>query len=137
MQGLPPTMQTQPKYEDIITDVKSFFSQRIIACESAGIVKERLILDPGFGFGKSLVQNYQMLAEFSQFQSLGLPLLAGISRKSMIGNLLNAEVDQRLAGSLTAAIIATQQGANIIRVHDVKETVDALKVLQAVNSNKY
>jgi len=137
MQGLPPTMQTQPKYEDIITDVKSFFSQRILACESAGIVKERLILDPGFGFGKSLVQNYQMLAEFSQFQSLGLPLLAGISRKSMIGNLLNAEVDQRLAGSLTAAIIATQQGANIIRVHDVKETVDALKVLQAVNSNKY
>jgi len=137
MQGLPRTMQAEPKYDDVISDIKSFFRQRIIACDSAGISKDRLILDPGFGFGKSLVQNFQLLANFSQFQSFGLPLLAGISRKSMIGKLLNTEVDQRLAGSLSAAIIAAQQGANIIRVHDVKETVDALRVLQAVNSNNF
>jgi len=88
-----------------------------------------LILDPGFGFGKTLEQNYQLLAQLHQFSDLGLPLLSGTSRKSMIGNLLARNVDERLAGSLTTAIIAAQQNASIIRVHDVKETVDALKVL--------
>ena len=97
-----------------------------------GIKSERLILDPGFGFGKTLEHNYQMLAQFSLFKKLNLPLLAGTSRKSMIGNLLNRDVDQRLAGSLATAILAVQQGANIVRVHDVAETVDAMKILNAV-----
>jgi dihydropteroate synthase len=129
MQGLPRSMQENPQYDDVIGDIKQFFIDRISICEQAGINRERLILDPGFGFGKTLEQNYQLLAQLHQFSDLGLPLLSGTSRKSMIGNLLSRNVDERLAGSLTTAIIAAQQNASIIRVHDVKETVDALKVL--------
>jgi len=135
MQGLPRTMQHKPQYQSLISDISSFFQQRITACEEAGISSSRLMLDPGFGFGKSLEQNYSLLAQMNRFQSLNLPILAGLSRKSMIGNLLNREVNERLAGSLATAIIAAQQGAQIIRVHDVKETVDVLKVLQATNIN--
>ena len=135
MQGLPRTMQQDPQYDDLIGDIKHFFQERISACTQAGINESRLILDPGFGFGKSLEQNYSLLANMSKLQSLNLPLLAGLSRKSMIGNLLNREVNGRLAGSLATAIIAAQQGANIIRVHDVKETVDTLKILQATILN--
>lgn len=133
MQGMPRTMQTNPHYSNLIEDIMGFFQQRITLCEQKGINKERLILDPGFGFGKTLSHNYQLLAQLSAFQKLGLPLLAGISRKSMIGNLLNRDVEQRLAGSLSAAIIAVQNGASIIRVHDVPETVDAIKILKTVN----
>ena len=129
MQGLPRSMQENPHYDEVIGDIKQFFIERINVCEQAGIKRERLILDPGFGFGKTLEQNYQLLAQLHQFSDLGLPLLSGTSRKSMIGNLLARKVDERLAGSLTTAIIAAQQNASIIRVHDVKETVDALKVL--------
>ena len=129
MQGLPRSMQENPHYDEVIGDIKQFFIERIKVCEQAGIKRERLILDPGFGFGKTLEQNYQLLAQLHQFSDLGLPLLSGTSRKSMIGNLLGRNVDERLAGSLTTAIIAAQQNASIIRVHDVKETVDALKVL--------
>lgn len=129
MQGLPRSMQDNPQYDDVIADIKQFFIDRIQVCEQAGINRERLILDPGFGFGKTLEQNYQLLAQLHQFSDLGLPLLSGTSRKSMIGNLLARKVDERLAGSLTTAIIAAQQNASIIRVHDVKETVDALKIL--------
>lgn len=132
MQGLPRTMQENPQYDHLINDIKTFFQQRIDVCQQAGIDKARIILDPGFGFGKTLDQNYQLLAQFNEFNTFDLPILAGISRKSMIGNLLNREVDQRLAGSLAAAIVAVQCGAKILRVHDVKETVDALKILQAV-----
>ncbi len=132
MQGMPRTMQASPQYKDVIDDIISFFVQRIEHCEPKGIKKERLILDPGFGFGKTLKHNYQMLADFALFKKLNLPLLAGISRKSMLGDLLNRDVEQRLAGSLTAAIVAVQQGASIIRVHDVAETVDAIKILTAV-----
>jgi dihydropteroate synthase len=132
MQGMPRTMQENPQYTDIINDILQFFKQRIQCCEQHGINKQRLILDPGFGFGKTLEHNYEVLAKFSQFKSLGLPVLAGISRKSMIGNLLNREVDKRLAGSLTAAIFSVQQGAEIIRVHDVQESVDAINILKAV-----
>lgn len=131
MQGLPRTMQDNPQYEDVIQDIKQFFIDRIKVCEQAGIKRERIIIDPGFGFGKTLEQNYQLLAQLHQFDDLGLPLLSGTSRKSMIGNLLQRNVDERLAGSLTTAIIAAQQNASIIRVHDVKETVDALQVLNA------
>lgn len=136
MQGIPKNMQNSPSYDDVINDIIVFFQQRIDTCISAGIARERLILDPGFGFGKSLEQNFYLLANLSKFNQLGLPLLAGLSRKSMIGNLLNREVEQRLAGSLATAIIAAQQGAHIIRVHDVQETVDALKVLKAVTDQQ-
>jgi len=132
MKGMPRTMQENPRYENIVDDILRFFQQRIDSCKQKGIKPERLILDPGFGFGKTLEHNYQVLAQFSLFQKLNLPLLAGTSRKSMIGDLLNRNVESRLAGSLTTAIIAVQQGASIIRVHDVAETVDAMKVLIAV-----
>jgi len=130
MQGQPRTMQENPQYEHLIQDIKDFFVGRIQACKNAGIIKNRIILDPGFGFGKTVAQNYQLLAQLSQFSVLGLPLLSGTSRKSMLGSLLNREVDQRLSGSITTAILAAQQGAAIIRVHDVKETIDAMKILQ-------
>jgi dihydropteroate synthase len=130
MQGLPKTMQDNPTYDNIIGDIKRFFIQRITACEKVGINRSRLILDPGFGFGKTLMQNYQLLAQLEKFNDLGLPLLSGTSRKSMIGDLLSRNVDERLAGSLATAIISAQKKVNIIRVHDVKETVDVLKVLK-------
>ncbi|MBA6253213.1 dihydropteroate synthase [Colwellia sp. MB3u-55] len=136
MQGLPRTMQHNPHYVNLIDDITIFFQERILACTQAGINRSRLILDPGFGFGKSLEQNYSLLANMAKFQCLDLPILAGLSRKSMIGNLLNREINERLAGSLATAIIAAQQGARIIRVHDVKETVDALKVLEATTINR-
>ncbi len=132
MQGMPRTMQENPQYEDIINDILQFFVQRIECCEQKGIKKERLILDPGFGFGKTQKHNYQILAQLSSFKKLNLPLLAGTSRKSMLGQLLNRDVDQRLAGSLATAMVAVQQGASIIRVHDVAETVDTIKILKTV-----
>jgi len=136
MQGMPRSMQGNPQYKSIIDDILEFFKQRINCCEQYGINKDRLVLDPGFGFGKTLAHNYELLAKLTQFKSLGLPVLAGISRKSMIGNLLNREVNERLAGSLAAAIVAIQQGATIIRVHDVQESVDAINVLRAVAQYK-
>ncbi|MEM5549723.1 dihydropteroate synthase [Pseudoalteromonas neustonica] len=131
MQGQPRTMQTNPQYGDLFADINDFFKQRINACETAGVQRERLILDPGFGFGKSLNHNYELLARFDEFNCFGLPVLAGLSRKSMIGNLLNRETSERLAGSLAGALISAQNGAKIIRVHDVKETADVLAVWQA------
>lgn len=132
MQGMPRTMQESPQYKNIIDDIIKFFIQRIQDCDQSGINKERLIIDPGFGFGKTTAHNYEVLAKFTQFKALGLPILAGISRKSMIGHLLNRDVNERLAGSLAAAIVAVQQGANIIRVHDVQESSDVINVLKAV-----
>lgn len=132
MQGMPRTMQENPSYNNVIEDILSFFKQRIYCCEQKNIHRDRIILDPGFGFGKTMAHNYQMLAQLALFKKLNLPILVGLSRKSMIGNLLNRNVDQRLAGSLATAIVAVQKGASIIRVHDVAETVDALKILTAV-----
>lgn len=131
MQGQPRSMQQAPHYNDLAGEINDFFSQRIAACEAAGIKQSQLILDPGFGFGKTLKHNYQILAQFNDYAKLGLPLLAGLSRKSMIGKLLNRDTDDRLAGSLAGALIAAQNGAHIIRVHDVKETADVLGVYQA------
>lgn len=131
MQGQPRTMQSEPTYTDLLAQINLFFEQRISACETAGIKVEQLILDPGFGFGKTLEHNFEILAKFNAFNKFALPLLAGLSRKSMIGNLLNRKTDERLAGSLAGALIAAQNGAKIIRVHDVKETADVLGVLQA------
>lgn len=136
MQGLPRTMQKAPQYTNLVDDIHIFFEERISLCNSQGINTNRLILDPGFGFGKTLQQNYELLAQLSTFKKFKLPLLAGLSRKSMIGDLLNRKVTERLAGSLATALIAAQQGANILRVHDVKETVDALRILSTVNKFK-
>ncbi|MFH6952763.1 dihydropteroate synthase [Pseudoalteromonas sp. XMcav1-K] len=131
MQGQPRTMQSNPHYDDVINDIKQFFVERIAACEAAGISRDKIILDPGFGFGKTLAHNYYILKYIDEFKMMGCEVLAGLSRKSMIGNLLGRDVDQRLAGSVAGALIAAQKGAKIIRVHDVTETADALNVWQA------
>ncbi|MDE3272996.1 dihydropteroate synthase [Pseudoalteromonas sp. G4] len=131
MQGQPRTMQSNPHYDDVINDIKRFFVERIAECEKAGITRDKIILDPGFGFGKTLAHNYQILKYIDEFKIMGCEVLAGLSRKSMIGNLLGRDVEQRLAGSVAGALIAAQKGAKIIRVHDVTETADALNVWQA------
>lgn len=131
MQGEPRTMQQQPEYQDVVVDVTDFFIERMQACQQAGIELEQIVLDPGFGFGKTLQQNYQLLQHFDHFMQLKRPLLAGMSRKSMIGQLLDAPLSERLAGSLACATISAMKGAAIIRVHDVKATVQAIKVVQA------
>lgn len=128
MQGQPRTMQVEPHYDDLLGEVRGFFDERITACMAAGIAREQLLLDPGYGFGKTLAHNYQLLAAQKELLDYGLPLLVGMSRKSMIGNLLGRSVDERLAGSLACALIGMQHGARIIRVHDVRETMDALRV---------
>ncbi|MGL5046628.1 MAG: dihydropteroate synthase [Shewanella sp.] len=131
MQGEPKTMQSQPTYYDVIEEVSHFLTERIEACLQAGIPRELLILDPGFGFGKNVEHNYELLAKLDYFHKFDLPMLIGLSRKSMIGHLLAKPTSERLAGSLAGAMIAAQKGVHIIRVHDVAETVDILKVLQA------
>ncbi|HBX8160444.1 dihydropteroate synthase [Klebsiella pneumoniae] len=136
MQGQPKNMQEAPKYEDVFADVERFFNEHIVRCEQAGIAKEKLLLDPGFGFGKNLSHNYQLLARLGEFHHFGLPLLVGMSRKSMVGQLLNVGPSERLNGSLACAVIAAMQGAQIIRVHDVKETVEALRVVEATLAAK-
>ena len=128
MQGAPRTMQQAPHYENLLGEVHAYFAQRIVACVAAGIPRERLILDPGFGFGKTLDQNYELLARLDEFADFQLPLLVGMSRKSMVGQLLERPVEARLAGSLALALYASRRGAHIIRVHDVQETVDALRI---------
>jgi dihydropteroate synthase len=134
MQGQPTKMQQNPVYDDVVQDELSFFKLRIGACAKAGIKLDQLIVDPGFGFGKTMQHNYQLLANLEHLQSLGLPLMVGMSRKSMLGSLLGRDIQDRLAGSLTTAIVAMQKGVKILRVHDVKETVDAVKVINAVNA---
>lgn len=134
MQGMPRTMQSAPEYDNLLEEVKTFLLQRVAACIEAGIRKENIILDLGFGFGKQLRHNFQLLAATKEFVALGYPLLTGVSRKSMFGQLLNRDINNRLAGSLAGALIALQQGSQIIRVHDVAETVDIIRVLQEVNS---
>ena len=136
MQGEPRTMQQAPEYHHIVSEVDAYFANQIARCEAAGIKKENLLLDPGFGFGKNLSHNYELLAHLSDFHHFGLPLLVGMSRKSMIGQLLNVGPAQRLTGSLTCAVIAAMQGTQIIRVHDVKETVEAMRVVEATRRVK-
>ncbi|MDO6497785.1 dihydropteroate synthase [Photobacterium sanguinicancri] len=130
MQGQPRTMQHQPSYENLLMDVSQFLAERIQACEKAGIAKNQLLLDPGYGFGKTIEDNYQLLAHLEQFHQFGLPLLVGMSRKSMVFKLLDKKPAECVAGSLACAAIAAMKGAQIIRVHDVAETVDVLKVCQ-------
>jgi len=133
MQGEPGSMQAAPQYDDAVAEVHSFLTQRIFACEMAGISKKNIVIDPGFGFGKSLEHNLALLAQLRRFVEMGVPVLAGLSRKSMIGNLTGRDVNDRVYGSVAAALIAAQNGAKIIRVHDVAATVDALKVWNAVS----
>ncbi|MEN8128806.1 MAG: dihydropteroate synthase [Pseudomonadota bacterium] len=132
MQGEPRGMQHKPQYRDVVSEVKEFLADRVEACLKAGIARESLVLDPGFGFGKGLVHNLSLLRHIGVIAELGLPLLVGLSRKSMFGALLNLPVDRRLYASLSAAVIAVLRGASIIRVHDVRATVEAIAVAQAV-----
>ena len=132
MQGAPRSMQQSPSYEDVVSDVMHFLQERVQVCEQAGIDRKQVILDPGFGFGKNLSHNYKLLQKLDYFTTQGFAVLAGMSRKSMIGQLLNEPVAQRLAGSLACATIAAIKGAHIIRVHDVKETVQVVKVVTAM-----
>jgi len=135
MQGEPDTMQKAPAYEkDVLESVVDFLRERIATCNTAGITNERILLDPGFGFGKTLDHNLQLLARLGEMAKLGFPLLVGLSRKSMLGALLQRDVNERLPGSLALAIAAAERGASIIRVHDVAATVDALRVMSAVQS---
>lgn len=137
MQNDPQTMQQGPSYQDVVTDVEHFLLERVAAIEGAGIHRERLTIDPGFGFGKTVAHNLALLRNIGRLQAkLDLPLLAGLSRKSTIGALTGRNVDQRMAGSLAAALYAAHQGAAILRVHDVAETVDALKVWRAAIDNE-
>lgn len=135
MQGQPRSMQHSPNYQDVLLEVGEFLRERVKVCEQAGIAKELLILDPGFGFGKTLEHNYHLLAHLESFHQFGLPLLAGMSRKSMIFKLLDKKPADCMVASVTCATIAALKGAQIIRVHDVEETVEAMKIIQMMKNN--
>ena len=132
MQGQPRTMQDAPHYDDVVAEVAGFLEQRLDACIAAGIDEDRVVLDPGFGFGKAPQHNIELLANLRQLQVRGRPLLVGVSRKSTLGVLTQRTVDDRLAASVAGAVMAVVNGAAIIRAHDVRETVDALKVASAI-----
>lgn len=132
-QGQPQTMQLQPHYQDVIFEVMDFLRTRIAAVEASGVARNRIVVDPGFGFGKTLEHNLTLLRNLDKFSVLGVPLLAGLSRKSMLGAITGQDVEHRLAASLAAAFLAVQRGASIIRVHDVQATADALKIWNAIN----
>ncbi|MDP2229096.1 MAG: dihydropteroate synthase [Moraxellaceae bacterium] len=137
MQGEPVSMQQQPHYESVQEEVSAFFDARVAACALAGIGPERLVIDPGFGFGKSLAHNVALLEGLERFAARGMPVLVGLSRKSMLGALLGgAPLDQRLHAGVAAAVIAVMKGAAIVRAHDVKATVDALAVAAAVQKHR-
>ncbi|KZX80534.1 dihydropteroate synthase [Oleiphilus sp. HI0009] len=136
MQGKPISMQDSPEYGSVVDDVSQFLQGRVEALIGSGVQKEKIVLDPGFGFGKTLAHNLSLLKHLDQLQHLGSPLLVGISRKSMIGTVLDKDVDQRLIGSVAAALLSLERGASILRVHDVAETADALKIWQAMKLAK-
>ena len=132
MQGEPRTMQDAPDYDDVVATVHRFLAERIFACEMSGMSKKKIVVDPGFGFGKTLDHNLALLRQLARFTDLGVPVLAGLSRKGMIGALTGRAQGESVYGSVAAALIAAQYGAKLIRVHDVAATVDALKVWNAV-----
>ena len=131
-QGDPASMQQDPRYDDVVGEVKQFLATRIAACEIAGIGRDRITIDPGFGFGKTVAHNLGLLKRLPELAALGLPVVAGWSRKSTLGAITGRPVGERLAASLSAALLAVQHGATILRVHDVRETRDALAVMQAL-----
>lgn len=132
MQGTPQTMQVNPQYYDVVTEVKQFLADRVDACLKHGIASERITLDPGFGFGKTTAHNVALIQHLDSFAELGFPLLVGLSRKSVLGRIAGGDEQQRLHAGLAASVISVMKGAKIVRVHDVKATVDALKVVAAV-----
>ena len=134
-QGMPQTMQLAPRYGDVVAEVMAFLAERMAAAETSGIGRERLVVDPGFGFGKSLEHNLALLRQLDRFQALGAPLLAGLSRKSMLGQITGLDVDARLIPSVAAAVIAAMKGAKIIRVHDVKASKEALQIVNAIEES--
>jgi dihydropteroate synthase len=134
MQGEPRTMQSKPVYQDVVADIQGFLQQRVQACLAAGIASEQIILDPGFGFGKTLPHNLMLFKHLPQFVQMGYPVLVGVSRKSMLGSILDLPVEQRLYGSLGLAALAVWLGASIIRAHDVGPTGQAIRAVQAVHS---
>ncbi|SHH72488.1 dihydropteroate synthase [Ferrimonas marina] len=133
MQGQPRTMQDNPSYQDLFGEINAFFTERVKACQLAGIDASRIVLDPGFGFGKTLEHNYRLLGRLDGLRLHERPLLIGLSRKSMIGNVIERPAEQRVVGSAVGALLAAQQGAEILRVHDVAATADALKVWQRMH----
>ncbi|MBT8440307.1 MAG: dihydropteroate synthase, partial [Gammaproteobacteria bacterium] len=137
MQGQPRTMQQNPQYDDVVQDIFSFLEQRVEDCIEAGMSRHQLCIDPGFGFGKTLEQNLSLLKNLVEFSKMELPLLVGISRKSMLGTLLgDVPPEQRIDASIAAAVLAYERGAQILRVHDVRQTVDALKIASALISRE-
>lgn len=136
MKGEPRTMQEAPQYADVVSEVRDFLAERIKACLAAGISPQRLVIDPGIGFGKTLSHNLELLANLHQFDSLNFPMLIGVSRKSMFKALLDVSVDQRLNGALSAAAIAVWQGAVIVRAHDVRATAEAMLVAAALRDKR-
>jgi dihydropteroate synthase len=132
MQGRPQTMQANPEYDDVVKAVNDFLAERLAAAKQAGIDSSRILLDPGFGFGKRTAHNLTLLNHLNDIQSLGLPLLIGLSRKSVLGQVVGSNVDERLHASIAASVISVMKGASIVRVHDVKPMVDALKIVEAV-----
>ncbi len=133
MKGEPRTMQANPKYTDVVAQVKDFLSQQAKLCLLQGIPAEQIIIDPGFGFGKTLAHNITLFKHLDELKKMGFPILVGASRKTMIGQITDKDVDDRLAGSITLAALAYLGGASIIRVHDVAETVDAIKIAMALS----
>lgn len=133
MQGSPRTMQLEPTYSDVVAEVKTFLLDRAQACERAGIARDRIVIDPGFGFGKNREHNLTLLRRLKEFRELGYAVLAGLSRKSVLGKITGQEVVSRVPASVAAAMLAAQTGAHIVRVHDVRATKDALAILHAVN----
>jgi dihydropteroate synthase len=133
IQGNPRTMQQQPHYENVVNEVKTFLQDRIQVCLTAGIDSARILIDPGFGFGKTLAHNLQLMNQLQEFTQLGYPVLIGVSRKSMLGQILNKPVQERLYGGLALAVIALNKGAKVIRTHDVAPTVEVLKTVRAVS----
>jgi dihydropteroate synthase len=132
MQGKPRDMQQAPRYDDVVSEVAGFLLERARACEAAGLPRGRIVIDPGFGFGKTLEHNLQLFRAIPRFCETGYPVLVGVSRKTMLGSLTSRPVEKRAAGSVAAAMLAAQQGAAIVRVHDVAETVDAFKVARSL-----
>ncbi len=132
MQGQPRTMQQEPAYDDVVAEVTGFLAERVRTCVAAGLAEDRIIVDPGFGFGKTPRHNIELLSNLRQLRSVGRPILVGLSRKSTLGELTGRDVGERVPASIAAAVIAVMGGAKIVRAHDVRETVDALRVAAAV-----
>lgn len=132
MKGTPRTMQEDPRYDDVVAEVGAFLVERALALEKAGVSRSRIVLDPGFGFGKTVEHNKQLLRSLPQLAALGYPVLAGLSRKKMLGDFTGRPANERTAASVAAALIAVQNGASLVRVHDVRETVDAINVWLAL-----